>query len=312
VTTSGQTSTTDEVLEGVDLGGRHALVTGASSGLGIETTRALAAHGASVTMAVRDGAKGEQVRDELLAAVPGADLEVRELDLASLASVRAFTTAYLADRSSLDLLIGNAGVMACPFGHTVDGFELQFGTNHLGHFLLARELLPVLQATPGARVVLLSSSGHRISDVDLDDPGFERTPYEAWEAYGRSKTANSLCAVALDRRLAEHGSQAMAVHPGFIITDLGRHLTRETYDALQARWSDAREQPFQKTVEQGAATTVWAATSPDLAGEPAWFYEDCARAEPTEDPAAVHGVRPYAVDPERAEALWALSERLVG
>jgi NAD(P)-dependent dehydrogenase (short-subunit alcohol dehydrogenase family) len=312
VTTFGQTSTTDEVLEGVDLGGRHALVTGASSGLGIETTRALAAHGASVTMAVRDVAKGEQVRDELLAAVPGADLEVRELDLASLASVRAFTTAYLADRSSLDLLIGNAGVMACPFGHTVDGFELQFGTNHLGHFLLARELLPLLQATPGGRVVLLSSSGHRISDVDLDDPGFERTPYEAWEAYGRSKTANSLCAVALDRRLAEHGSQAMAVHPGFIITDLGRHLTRETYDALQARWSDAREQPFQKTVEQGAATTVWAATSPDLAGQPAWFYEDCARAEPTEDPAAVHGVRPYAVDPERAEALWALSERLVG
>jgi NAD(P)-dependent dehydrogenase (short-subunit alcohol dehydrogenase family) len=312
VTTFGQTSTTDEVLEGVYLGGRHALVTGASSGLGIETTRALAAHGASVTMAVRDVAKGEQVRDELLAAVPGADLEVRELDLASLASVRAFTTAYLADRSSLDLLIGNAGVMACPFGHTVDGFELQFGTNHLGHFLLARELLPLLQATPGGRVVLLSSSGHRISDVDLDDPGFERTPYEAWEAYGRSKTANSLCAVALDRRLAEHGSQAMAVHPGFIITDLGRHLTRETYDALQARWSDAREQPFQKTVEQGAATTVWAATSPDLAGQPAWFYEDCARAEPTEDPAAVHGVRPYAVDPERAEALWALSERLVG
>ena len=312
MTTFGQTSTTDEVLEGVDLGGRHALVTGASSGLGIETTRALAAHGASVTMAVRDVAKAAKVRDDLLAAVPGADLEVRELDLASLASVRAFCSGYLADRSSLDLLIGNAGVMACPFGHTVDGFELQFGTNHLGHFLLARELLPLLQATPGGRVVLLSSSGHRISDVDLDDPGFERTPYEAWEAYGRSKTANSLCAVALDRRLAEHGSQAMAVHPGFIITDLGRHLTRETYDALQARWSDAREQPFQKTVEQGAATTVWAATSPELAGQPAWFYEDCARAEPTEDPAAVHGVRPYAVDPERAEALWALSERLVG
>lgn len=312
MTTFGQTSTTDEVLEGVDLGGRHALVTGASSGLGIETTRALAAHGASVTMAVRDVAKAAKVRDDLLAAVPGADLEVRELDLASLASVRAFCSGYLADRSSLDLLIGNAGVMACPFGHTVDGFELQFGTNHLGHFLLARELLPLLQATPGGRVVLLSSSGHRISDVDLDDPGFERTPYEAWEAYGRSKTANSLCAVALDRRLAEHGSQAMAVHPGFIITDLGRHLTRETYDALQARWSDAREQPFQKTVEQGAATTVWAATSPELAGQPAWFYEDCARAEPTEDPAAVHGVRPYAVDPERAEALWALSERLIG
>ena len=307
----GATTTTDEVLDGVDLTGRHALVTGASSGLGIETTRSLAAHGASVTMAVRDVDKGTRVRDELLAKVPGADLEVRELDLASLASVRAFCASFLEDRSTLELLIGNAGVMACPFGTTVDGFELQFGTNHLGHFLLARELLPLVQATPGARVVLLSSSGHRISDVDLDDPGFERTPYGAWVAYGRSKTANVLCAVGLHRRLADHGAQALAVHPGFIVTDLGRHLTKETFQQLL----DLRppgEAPFQKTVEQGAATTVWAATDPALAGEPAWFYEDCGRAELTEDPLAGSGVRAYAVDPDRAEALWDLSERLVG
>jgi NAD(P)-dependent dehydrogenase (short-subunit alcohol dehydrogenase family) len=305
------TSTSEEVLAGTDLSGTTALVTGASAGLGVETVRVLSGHGARVVAAARDLRKARR-NLEAAGVEIGDRVTLEEVDLASLDSVRAFTDRVASELDHLDLLVANAGVMACPEGRTVDGFETQFGTNHLGHFLLVNRLVPLLVAGAPSRVVVLSSSGHRISDVDLDDPGFERTPYEAWEAYGRSKTANSLCAVALDRRLAEHGSQAMAVHPGFIITDLGRHLTRETYDALQARWSDAREQPFQKTVEQGAATTVWAATSPDLAGQPAWFYEDCARAEPTEDPAAVHGVRPYAVDPERAEALWALSERLVG
>ena len=307
----GADSTTDDVLEGIDLTGRHVLVTGASAGLGIETVRALAAHGASVTMAVRDPAKGTAAADEVRAAVPDARLELGELDLASLASVRSFTEAYLRDRSSLDVLIGNAGVMACPQAATVDGFELQLGTNHLGHFLLARELLPLLAAAEGSRVVLLSSSGHRLSDVDLEDPGFERTPYDPWIAYGRSKTANALCAVALQERLAPHGGQAMAVHPGFIITELGRHLTRDTYQALQDRLSAATVPPVRKSVPQGAATTVWAATSPELAGAPAWYYEDCGRAEPTEDPDASAGVRPYALDPERAEALWAWSERAV-
>jgi NAD(P)-dependent dehydrogenase (short-subunit alcohol dehydrogenase family) len=306
----GQTSTTDDVLEGIDLTGRHALVTGASAGIGVETVRALAAHGASVTMAVRDRPKAEKAREQILASVPDADLELRELDLASLASVRAFCEGLLADRSSLDLLIGNAGIMACPHGTTVDGFELQFGTNHLGHFLLCRELLPLV-SHPGARVVLLSSSGHRISDVSLDDPGFERTPYDEWVAYGRAKTANVLCAVGLDARLDEHGAQAMAVHPGFIITELGRHLTKVSFAALQALRPPG-EAPFQKSVEQGAATTCFAATNPALEGEPAWFYEGCGRAELTDDPLAPRGVRPYALDPERAEALWSLSERLVG
>jgi NAD(P)-dependent dehydrogenase (short-subunit alcohol dehydrogenase family) len=306
----GMTSTTDEVLEGIDLTGRHALVTGASAGLGVETTRALAAHGASVTMAVRDLGKAEAARAGILAAVPGADLELRELDLASLASVRAFTAAYLSEGRPVDLLIGNAGIMACPQGTTADGFELQFGTNHLGHFLLVRELLPMLTDGPGKRVVLLSSSGHRISDVSLDDWNFERTPYDPWVAYGRAKTANVLCAVALDRRLADHGSQALAVHPGGIMTELGRHLTRETLQQLQ----DLRppgEEPFWKTVEQGAATTCWTATAPELAGERAWFYEDCHRAEITDDPLSPAGVRAYALDPDRAEQLWALSDDLV-
>ena len=308
--TFGMTSTTDDVLSGIDLTGTHVLVTGASAGLGVETTRALAAHGASVTMAVRDLAKAEAARAGILTTVPDADLELRRLDLASLASVRAFTTAYLADGRPIDLLIGNAGIMACPQGITADGFELQFGTNHLGHFLLVRDLLPMLTATPGKRVVLLSSSGHRISDVDLDDPGFERTPYDPWVAYGRAKTANVLCAVALDRRLADHGSQAMALHPGGIVTELGRHLTDESLAQLQALRPPG-DQPFWKSVEQGAATTCYAATAPELTGQRAWFYEDCGRAEITDDPLAPKGVRAYALDADRAEALWRLSDRLV-
>jgi NAD(P)-dependent dehydrogenase (short-subunit alcohol dehydrogenase family) len=306
----GMETTTDEVLDGIDLTGTHVLVTGASAGLGVETTRALAAHGASVTMAVRDLIKAANARDGILASVPGADLELRLLDLASLASVRAFTSSYLADGRPIDVLIGNAGIMACPQGTTTDGFELQFGTNHLGHFLLVRDLLPMLTAAPGKRVVLLSSSGHRISDVDLDDPGFEHTPYDPWTAYGRAKTANVLCAVAVDRRLAEHGSQAMAVHPGGIVTELGRHLTEETLAQLQALRPPGDE-PFWKTVEQGAATSCYVATASELAGQPAWFYEDCGRADVTDDPLAPRGVRAYALDPDRAEALWSLSERLV-
>jgi NAD(P)-dependent dehydrogenase (short-subunit alcohol dehydrogenase family) len=308
--TFGMTSTTDEVLDGIDLTGRHVLVTGASAGLGVETTRALAAHGASVTMAVRDLPKAEAARAGILASVPGADLELRELDLASLASVRAFAAGFLADGVELDVLIGNAGIMACPQGTTADGFETQFGTNHLGHYLLARELLPLLAARPGSRVVLLTSSGHRVSDVDLDDPGFERTPYDPWVAYGRSKTANVLCAVALDRRLADSGSRAFAVHPGFIMTELSRHMTKETLEGLQALRGEG-EMPFQKSVPQGAATTVYAATNPALDDERVGFYEDCAKAQLTDDPLAPRGVRAYALDPDRAEALWSLSEELV-
>jgi NAD(P)-dependent dehydrogenase (short-subunit alcohol dehydrogenase family) len=310
--TFGAESTTEDVLDGVDLTGQRILVTGASAGLGLETTRALAAHGASVTMAVRDLSKGAAAMDEVLAEVPDADLDLRRLDLAELASVRAFAHGFLEDHPTLDVLIGNAGIMACPQGTTVDGFELQFGTNHLGHFLLATLLMPALEAADGARVVLLTSAGHRIADVDLDDPGFERHPYGAWEAYGRAKTANVLCAVGIDQRFRDRGVRAFAVHPGGIQTELGRHLTRETRQELVDRLAAASTETVWKTVPQGAATSVWAATSPDLDGLGGVYLEDCHVAHLTDDPNARDGVRPYALDPARADALWELSERLVG
>ena len=306
----GAVSTTDDVLDGIDLTGKRILVTGASAGLGVETTRALAAHGASVTMGVRDLDKGAAAMEQILANVPDAQLDLRQLDLADLSSIRTFASSFLEDHPVLDVLIGNAGVMACPQATTADGFEMQFGTNHLGHFLLIQLLKPALVAASGARVVLLTSAGHRFSDVDLDDPGFERTPYDPWVAYGRSKTANVLCAVGVDRRLADQGVRAFAVHPGGIQTELGRHLTKESLAALLASRPPGVEIEW-KSIPQGAATTVYAATSPDLDGIGGRYLEDCHLAELTDDPTSSAGVRAYALDPQRADALWALSERLV-
>jgi NAD(P)-dependent dehydrogenase (short-subunit alcohol dehydrogenase family) len=308
----GAESTTDDVLDGIDLTGKHVLVTGASAGLGVETTRALAAHGASVTMAVRDLTKGAAAMDEIQAAVPGAELDLRKLDLADLESVRTFAHGFVEDHPTLDILIANAGLMACPQGTTADGFELQFGTNHLGHFLLIQLLTPSLVAAGRARVVLLSSAGHRFSDVDLDDPGFEHSEYDPWVAYGRAKTANVLCAVGLDRRLRDQGVRAFAVHPGGIQTELGRHLTREARQTMLDRLSASTTRFAWKSIPQGAATTVYAATAPELDGEGGVYLEDCHIAEIVADPDSTAGVRPYALDPERADALWDLSERLVG
>jgi NAD(P)-dependent dehydrogenase (short-subunit alcohol dehydrogenase family) len=224
--TYGWETTTDELLEGRDLSGQRVLITGGSAGLGRETARALGAHGADVVIAVRDLAKGERAAAPVRAgAAPNASVELIELDLASLASVRACADRLLAEGKPLDVLIANAGVMACPQGTTKDGFETQFGTNHLGHFVFVNRLVPLVVAGAPSRIVALSSSGHRMSDVDLDDPGFERTPYDPWVAYGRSKTANVLFALALDRRLRDRGVRACAVHPGGIQTELGRHLT---------------------------------------------------------------------------------------
>jgi NAD(P)-dependent dehydrogenase (short-subunit alcohol dehydrogenase family) len=298
------TSTTDEVLEGIDLHGTEVVVTGASTGLGEETTRALAARGAAVTMAVRDRERGEAAAERVRAAVPGAQLDVRELDLASLDSVRAFAAGYRADHDRVDVLIDNAGVMACPQASTADGFEMQLGTNHIGHFLLTKELMPLLG--PGARVVVLSSAGHRFSDVDLDDPNFEHTPYDPWVAYGRAKTANALFAVELDRRLRDRDAHAFSVHPGGIVTDLGRHLTAETLAVLTDVPAD--QQIEWKTVPQGAATTVWAATAPELAEHGGAYLEDCAIAASNPDPDSRGGIKPYAVDPARAAALWDRTE----
>lgn len=304
-------TTTDQVLAGVDLSNQRFVVTGASTGLGEETTRAVASRGASVTLAVRDVGRGQAAADRVRQVVPDADLEVRALDLGALDQVRAFADGFLGEHDRLDVLINNAGVMACPYGTTVDGFETQFGTNHLGHFLLAVLLTPALEAAAPARVVCLTSRGHARSDVDLDDPAFAATDYEPWEAYGRSKTANALFSLAYDRRHGGAGVHAYAVHPGTVGTELGRHLTEETLASLAARLPAGQKLQF-KTIPQGAATTVWAATAPELADHGGAYLEDCHVASVNDAPDATDGVRSYAADPERAEALWALSARLVG
>jgi NAD(P)-dependent dehydrogenase (short-subunit alcohol dehydrogenase family) len=312
----GAQSTTDEVLEGVDLGGKRILVTGVSAGLGAETARTLAAHGAQVVGAARNLDKAriatEVVRAE---AADHGGLELVELDLASLASVRACADALVADGRPFDLVIANAGVMATPFGKTADGFETQFGTNHLGHFVLVNRISSLLQ--PGARLVNLSSAGHRFSDVDLDDPNFDHTPYAEFVAYGRSKTANALFAVEFDRRHKAAGVRAAAVHPGGIQTELGRYMTPEVQQQLiasiNASARSAGTEAFSwKTIPQGAATSVWAGVvaPADLVG--GRYCEDCHVAQIETDPAVRGGVQPYALDPERAKALWAKSEEMVG
>jgi len=304
----GAASTTDEVLAGLDLSGQRVLVTGVSAGLGVETARVLAARGAHVVGAARDLAKAERATEEVRAqATNGGRLELVELDLASLASVRACAEALLAKGEAFDVIIANAGVMAAPFGHTADGFETQFGTNHLGHFVLINRLAPLLKA--GARVVVLSSAGHRFSDVDLADPSFETTEYTPFGAYGRSKTANALFAVGFDQRHRDRGVRATAVHPGGIHTELGRHMTQELN-----RNAPADEAGFQwKTIPQGAATTVWAGFVAPADAVGGRYCEDCHVAQVKDGDFTVRdGVRPYAVDPAHAAALWAKSEEMVG
>ena len=308
MTRFGSTSTTDDVLEGVDLTDLKVLITGASSGLGVETARAVAAHGAQVFGVVRDVEKGRRNLDE----VGATGVELYEADLASLDSVRSFTDKFLADgHDRIDVLIANAGIMACPQGKTADGFELQFGTNHLGHFVLVNRLAGTLVAGSPARVVMLSSSGHSFGDVDLEDPGFDNGGYEEWLAYGRAKTANVLFAVELDRRMRDRGVRATAVHPGGIMTDLGRHLTDDSLKAL-ATARAGRKQAEWKSVPQGAATSVWAGFVADASDVGGVYCEDCAVSpvvgELTEPP----GVMAYALDPQTARALWTRSEEMVG
>ena len=310
----GAESTTDEVLAGIDLSGKRVLVTGVSAGLGVETARALATHGAQVVGAARDLDKAdratEPVRDQ---AADGGGLELIELDLASLASVRACADKLLDQGEKFDVVIANAGVMACPKGMTADGFETQFGTNHLGHFLFVNRIASLMK--PGARLVNLASAGHRRADVDLDDPKFERTPYDEWVAYGRSKTANVLFAVEFDRRHRDEGVRATAVHPGGIQTELGRHMTQEVLarmiESIRASLPPGAPAFQWKTIPQGAATSVWAgvvAAADEVGGH---YCEDCHVAEVVSGQ-VFGGVRPYALDPERAKALWAKSEEMVG
>jgi NAD(P)-dependent dehydrogenase (short-subunit alcohol dehydrogenase family) len=317
----GATSTTEEVLSVVNLHGKRILVTGVSAGLGVETARSLAAHGAQVVGAARDLTKAEaattQVRKD--AAAHGGSFEMVELDLASLKSVRACADRLLAQDEAFDVVIANAGVMATPFGHTADGFETQFGTNHLGHFVLINRIAPLIRT--GGRLINLSSSGHRYSNVDLQDPNFERTPYEPFVAYGRSKTANILFAVAFDERHRKRGVRAAAVHPGGIHTELGRHIDpsriQGIIDQMNKQLAAEGKAPFQwKTVPQGAATSVWAgvvASADEIGGR---YCENCHIGKVVPDDVTIsaisEGVRGYALDPKNAEALWKKSEELVG
>ena len=317
----GATSTTEDVLSGVNLRGKRILVTGVSAGLGVETARSLAAHGAQVVGAARDLTKAEaataQVRKD--AAAAGGSFKLIELDLANLNSVRTSADQLLAKGESLDVIIANAGVMATPFGHTADGFETQLGTNHLGHFVFVNRIASLLRE--GGRLMNLSSSGHRYSNVDLEDPNFERSPYDPWVAYGRSKTANILFAVAFDKRHWRRGVRAAAVHPGGIRTELGRHLDPSQFegivDQINQQLAGEGKPSFQwKTIPQGAATSVWAAVVASADEIGAQYCENCHVGHIVPDNVTItaisEGVRGYALDPENAEALWKKSEELVG
>jgi len=317
----GATSTTDEVLSGVKLHGKRILVTGVSAGIGVETAHSLAAHGAQVVGAARDLVKAEtataQIRKD--AAANGGQFELIQLDLADLKSVRACAGELVAKNKPFDLVIANAGVMATPFGHTADGFETQFGTNHLGHFVFVNQIAPLMRT--GSRLINLASSGHRFSNVDLEDPNFERTPYEPFVAYGRSKTANILFSVAFDERHRRRGVRAAAVHPGGIYTELGRHLApgqlEVMVEQMNKQLADEGKPPFQpKTIPQGAATSVWAgvvAAADEVGGK---YCENCHVGHVVADDFVIsaisEGVRGYALDSANAAALWKKSEEMVG
>jgi NAD(P)-dependent dehydrogenase (short-subunit alcohol dehydrogenase family) len=303
-------STTDQVIEGISLEGKLAVVTGASSGLGIETCRALAAAGATVLMVARDEEKLEAAAAQLRQIQPDAQLLTQLMDLADLNSVRNAATEILLYHSEIQLLINNAGVMACPLQRTAQGFEMQFGTNHLGHFLFTGLLSEALLDGAPGRVINLSSAGHKFGKFNFEDPSYQHRPYEKWQAYGESKTANILFTVGLDLRTRERGVRAFAVHPGAIRTNLGRHLQEADLVTLQEKSNSGEKLAF-KTVEQGAATTVWAASSPQLSGRGGIYLEDCQIAA-TAVAGKGEGVAPYAVNAAAADKLWLLSEELVG
>ncbi len=313
----GAKSTADEVLAGIDLKGKRFLITGVSSGIGLETARSLVLRGASVVGTVRNLATAQSatasVRDAGQKA--GGDLQLIELDLASLKSIGVSAKSQLADGRRYDSIIANAGVMATPFGRTADGFETQFATNHLGHFALIHLIEPLLAER--GRLVVLSSQAHRVADIDLEDPNFERQAYDPFVAYGRSKTANALFAVEFDRRHRSRGIRAAAVMPGNSLTDLPRHFSQEELQGLFATVGNARAEaglaPAElKTIPQAAATSVWAAVvaeEDEIGGK---YLEDCAVAAVNDTPNPfADGVRSYALDADKARQLWTKSEELV-
>lgn len=311
--------TTDDVLAGKDLKGVRVLITGVSAGLGVETARALGAHGTEIVGTARDLAKAETATAPIRADIAqgGGALDLIALDLASLASVRQCADTLNAKGAPFDLVIANAGLMdPGPLQRTQDGFERQFGTNHLGHFLFVNRIASLIR--PGGRVIVLASSAHHASDVDLDDPNYERREYGLYSGYGQSKTANVLFAVEFDRRHRARGVRAASVHPGGVATELGRHSDTKTRMASIAKMNEARAAkglpPFVvKNVRQGAATTVWAAVAASADEIGGRYCEDCHVAlVVSEGDALGPGVRDFAVDPARAKALWAKSEELVG
>ena len=309
----GARTTAEEALGGADLRGKVAIVTGGHAGLGLETTRVLSNAGATVVVGSRDTRKAQTAVAKM------KNVEVGELDLASPASVDRFASEFLKSRRALHLLINNAGVMATPLTRDERGYEMQFATNHLGHFQLTARLWEALKRARGARVVTLSSRGHSRGEVDLNDPNFERRPYDKWAAYGQSKSANSLFAVELDKRGQKHGVRAFAVHPGGILTDLLKYMTDEELSRYGihrengvVKIPDVTKVPERfKTVEEGAATTIWCAVSAQLNGKGGVYCEDCdIAAMVPADSKLKSGVRPWAVDKVAAEALWSLSEKL--
>ena len=304
-------TTTDDVLSGMDLSGQTVLVTGGTSGLGRETARVMATHNADVIITARTAEKGQAVCDELRAETGSDRISFGVLELGSLSSVRQFAEDFLSKHPKLNILINNAGVMACPHEKTEDGFELQFGSNHIGHFALAEQLVPALKNGAPSRVVSLSSRGHIFAGIDFEDPNFETRPYHKWVSYGQAKTANALFAVEFNRRYAAEGIEAFAVHPGVIMTDLMRHMDDADFELLNLRNTDDAPTTPSKTIPQGAATSVWAATAPELSGKGGAYLEDCSIATLNDDPNAPGGVRSHAIDEEDGKRLWDLSVQLV-
>jgi NAD(P)-dependent dehydrogenase (short-subunit alcohol dehydrogenase family) len=306
----GYRSTAREVAAGKDMSGKRVVVTGAASGIGVETARALALAGADVTIAARDLDKAQAVAEAINAETGAKRTTVGKLDLADLASVRSFGSAW---SGPLHVLINNAGVMASPLMHTSQGFEMQLGANHLGHFTLAKGLAGALEAGAKggkpARIVSLSSIGHRRSDIRWDDPHFRNGDYEKWTSYGQSKTANALFAVGVTQKWKDRGILANAVMPGGILTPLQRHLSKE--EQIGFGWIDENgtPNPRMKTPEEGAATSVWAAVGGELEGVGGKYLENCAEAGPWTEAEPWSGVLPYAIDPAGAERLWAWSEK---
>jgi NAD(P)-dependent dehydrogenase (short-subunit alcohol dehydrogenase family) len=294
-------STAMEVVRGVDLTGRRAVVTGGASGIGVETARALAAAGAEVTLAVRNPEAGQRAADDITGSTGNDRVLVAPLDLADQASVAAFVANW---DGPLRILVNNAGIMASPEMRTPQGWEMQFATNHLGHFALATGLRPALAAADGARIVSVSSAAHLRSPVIFDDIHFARRPYDPWEAYGQSKTANVLFAVEASKRWADDGITANALMPGAIRTNLQRYISDEELDRMRAQSGGGAA--YWKSTEQGAATSVLVATSPLLDGVGGRYFEDCAEAGPNQ-PGTRTGYAPYALDPEAAERLWQVS-----